>query len=511
MAIAPTSLGGTLQKVVLGRDPDLHFVVQLKDQADLSAVRAMPRGADRRAAAWEQLVTTATTTQAPVAKVLEQLKQQGVVLDYSGVPLGNTMFINVAQGRRDDFVSALAATDKVGLVVNESSEDGRMRPIPISPSGGQAGAVDAKAAALLVRDRTSGDYVGWNVRKIGADAAWKDGVTGAGITVGVIDTGIDITNPAVARTYRGADTGSHDYNWVDFVGGRNAPYDDGAHGTHTAGTVAGDTGSVHTGIAPGARLIIAKGLGAHSGSDEGLIRSLQWMLAPTDLSGRNPDARRGADIISNSWGGEAGHPGSEWAGQLYERALAQLKDAGIVTVFAAGNSGPGPSTVGPPGSIKDTITVAATDADDQPASFSSRGPVTDIQSHGKGRIQKPDVAAPGVAVPSSIPLRGSFPDLAVATAFGKLFRNTPGASDMMPVPGTQGQFFTMDGTSMATPAVAGVAALVLSRYPTLDPDQVKQVLMGSARDLGPAGWDADTGNGRVDVGAALKAAARIAG
>jgi bacillopeptidase F len=507
------SVGGFVDKTVLGRDPNLHFIVQLKDQADLSQVAAMPRGADRRVAAWNALTAEVQQTQPAVTAVLDQLKAKGVVVGYSSMPLGNTLFIDTSKGGHDALVNALNATGKVGLVVNESSEDGHgeMVPTPAIPSHPVRVTADAdpSSGSDMVVDPKTGDQIGWNVHQVGAEQAWAEGATGQGVTVGLIDTGIDTNNPAVANAYRGTG-GSNDYNWHDFVGGKPAPYDDGAHGSHTGGTVAGHEKGIDVGVAPGAKIIEAKGLGPESGSDQQLMSSLQWMLAPTDVKGNNPKPELGADIVSNSWGGEAGDPASVWSGQLYEQPLKEMKDAGIVTIFAAGNSGPGIATVGPPGNIADTITVAATDNTDNVASFSSRGPVTDLQNHGHGTLNKPDIAAPGVAVPSSIPTRGSFPELAIAAAMAKMI-HAPGADDMSPVPGTAGHYFTMDGTSMATPCTAGVAALVLSKYPTLDPTQVKQVLMSSAKDIDVPGWDPNTGAGRVDAPAALSAAAKLLG
>src|SRR5262249_33618789 len=136
-----------------------------------------------------------------------------------------------------------------------------------------------------------------------------------------------------------------DYNWYDSVGGKAAPYDDHGHGSHTAGTAVGGTADHVIGMAPGAKFIATKVFNKYGSSDTAtILAGLNWMLAPTDAAGKNADPTKAPDLISNSWGNSQGTSLS------YLDSLKAFDAAGIVPVFAAGNSGPGAKTIGAPGS-----------------------------------------------------------------------------------------------------------------------------------------------------------------
>jgi subtilisin family serine protease len=301
--------------------------------------------------------------------------------------------------------------------------------------------------------------IAWGVAKIQAPAVWALGFTGQGVTIAGEDTGYQWNHPALQPHYRGwnGSTADHDYNWHDAIHdavgnpcGNDAlvPCDDQGHGTHTAGTFAGDDGAGNQiGVAPGAKWIGCRNMDRGTGTPARYIECMQWMLAPTDLAGENPDPDLAPDVISNSWScPEAAPPTGEGCtpADIIEDAEANLVSAGILFVVAAQNSGPSCSTIfDPPGIYDESFVIGATDSTDALADFSSRGPVL------TSALKRPDVSAPGVSVYSSIP------------------------------PNTYG---TKSGTSMATPHVAGAAALLMSAYPKLmgHPHAVEDILRATA-------------------------------
>jgi subtilisin family serine protease len=316
----------------------------------------------------------------------------------------------------------------------------------------------------------------WGVDKINAPAVWAEGITGAGIVVGTIDTGVEYTHEALVEHYRGnlgGGTFDHNYNWWDPSGicPEAAPCDNVFHGTHTMGSIVGgdlDGPLPDIGVAPGAKWIAAKGCEDLGCSESALLSSGQFMVAPTDLNGENPDPSKAPDLVSNSWGND--NPDDPF----YLETVQAWRAAGIIPVFAAGNAGPGCGTAGTPGNYVESISVGATDIDDNIAGFSSRGPSpTDKIS--------PNVSAPGVDVNSSVPGNG---------------------------------YGTASGTSMATPHVAGTIALMMSSKLELigDFDAILNALNVTAIDrpddqCGSPDVDLDPnfvyGEGRIDAKAAV--------
>ncbi len=290
---------------------------------------------------------------------------------------------------------------------------------------------------------TSPPSYAWGIAKINAPGVWADwNIQGNGIVVANIDTGVDYTHPALQQGYRGWSTAgvTHDYNWFDATTTSLpcAPIDPVGHGTHTMGTLAGrSTATLPTfGVAPKARWIAARGCAGAFCADESLIAAAQWMLAPTNCRLANPRPDLRPHIISNSWG--------EWGdNQWYAGYVQAWNAAGIFSVFAGGNQGLfGCQTTSAPGNYASAFAAAATDAQDFIADFSSRGPTAD------GRV-KPDLSAPGVDVPSAWP---------------------------------GGSTNTLSGTSMATPHIAGAAALLWAANPLLigDIDATHRVLTSTA-------------------------------
>jgi hypothetical protein len=204
-----------------------------------------------------------------------------------------------------------------------------------------------------------------------------------------------------------------------------------------------------------------------SGTGSALLAAAQWM---TDPDG-NPATADQPSVINNSW--SAATANDTWFRPMIRRWL----ELGIVPVFAAGNTGPGPGSVGSPAGYPEAIAVGAMDADFTIPSFSGRGPVIWQNSDGQGPaagtvLAKPDIVAPGVGIVSTVP-HG---------------------------------YLAFSGTSMASPHVAGVAALVRQLNPALSPAAVADILRGSASDLGTPGIDAASGTGRVDALRALESA-----
>ncbi|MET0991207.1 MAG: S8 family serine peptidase [Lacisediminihabitans sp.] len=285
--------------------------------------------------------------------------------------------------------------------------------------------------------------------QIGAPEVWAGGNTGEGVTVAVLDSGIDPTHPDLAD--RIADS-------ISFVPGEDST-DVLGHGTHVASTIAG-TGAASSGkergVAPGAKLDVAKVLGNDNfGQDSWIIQGMEW--AARD---------KGAKIISMSLGGDP----SDGTDPMSRAVDSLSAETGALFVVAAGNQGAN-DTVAAPGSAASALTVGAVDAHDALAPFSSRGPR--LGDH----LIKPEITAPGVEI---LAARSSF------MGYG------------------EGDYWSISGTSMATPHVAGAAALLLHEHPELTAAQVKDGLVSTSKPT-PDYSVFEAGNGRLDAVAATTA------
>ncbi len=280
---------------------------------------------------------------------------------------------------------------------------------------------------------------------------------GDGVLVGILDTGIDAKHP---------DLEGKTVGFRDFVGNKNAPYDDNGHGTHVAGTIAGGKNSGKSiGVAPGAKVLIGKVFtGGGSGTLDGILKGMQWMADPDG----DPKTADEPSLVSNSWGGGSPDASMDPADDVLCQAVSSWVDLGIFPVFAAGNSGPGKSSIGIPGACPDAYAIGATDESDALASFSSRGPAV----WKTGGVTKPNVSAPGVAVISSVP---------------------------------GGGYKSLSGTSMATPHVAGLMALIYQAMPTLTIGDAADLVGRTTKDLGKGGNDDEFGMGRIDAFNAVSA------
>jgi len=269
---------------------------------------------------------------------------------------------------------------------------------------------------------------GANITLIRADQVWSSlGSRGKGVTVAIIDTGIDYTHPALGS---GFGPGFKVIGGWDFVNNDADPFDDAGHGTHVAGIVAGLSDTI-TGVAPEASLIAYKVLGANgSGSSSNVIAAIERAADPNG----DGDTSDHVDVANLSLGG-GGNP-DDPASVAIDNATA----AGVTFCIAAGNSGAF-HTISSPGTARSAITVGASDLFDFVASFSSCGP------NMKNIAIKPDVVAPGVAILSSLP---------------------------------GNNYAALTGTSMATPHVTGAAALLKALHHDWTPAQIKQALMNNS-------------------------------
>jgi hypothetical protein len=325
----------------------------------------------------------------------------------------------------------------------------------------------------------------WNVLKVNAPDVWAQGFTGEEVVVAVLDTGVNYNhNDLNGNMWTHPDFPFHGWSFVD---NNNNPMDVHGHGTHCAGTVAGNGASgSQTGVAPGAMIMALKVLdNSGSGTEAGVWAAIEFSV------------EYGAHIMSLSlgWRHIWNPDRSTWRTTM-NNALA----AGVIASVAAGNEGSGsapsnvrtPGDVPPPwlhpdqtllGGISAVVSVGATNSSDAMASFSSRGPVTwqaippfnDYPYNPGMGLIRPDISAPGVDVKS-------------------LSASNPSG------------YTTMSGTSMAAPCAAGVMALMVSKNPNLLPEEISQILEETAVMIGGAtSKNNDSGSGRIDALEAMNA------
>jgi serine protease AprX len=283
---------------------------------------------------------------------------------------------------------------------------------------------------------------------IHSDQLQQSGLTGKDVTIAVIDTGI----------YAHEDLQGRIIGFKDFVNNRTAPYDDNGHGTHCAGDAAGNgalSGGKYVGPAPEANLVGVKVLDKMgSGSLSTVISGVDWCI--------QNQSQFNISILSLSLGSDAQQSAKD---DPVVKAVEKAWDNGMVVCVAAGNSGPSSSTIASPGISPKIITVGAANdkntverSDDVVVDFSSRGPTID-------GLTKPDLVTPGVNI---ISLRSPRSFLDKTNASARVDTN----------------YFSLSGTSMATPICAGIIAQMLQDNPNLSPDDVKRNLINACEDIG---------------------------
>ncbi|MDI6893702.1 MAG: S8 family serine peptidase [Bacillota bacterium] len=414
----------------------------------------------------------AVPVQAPGAKA----PAEGAPLPFLGDRDGN--------GLADDLDECLTGVGPgegvpVVVVLREAPEEGVMARVEETAGGFQVrtqwkhalngfaatltrGQIEALARSPLVaridRDREVHALLDKATYWTGVRQAWADfGVTGDrdgnpdsysnnDVVIAVLDTGIDATHVDL--------DGGKVIGWYDVINGLTSPYDDHGHGTHVASIAAGtgEGNSAYRGVAPGAALVGIKVLDANgSGTTSGIITGIDWMIANKSTYGIR--------VGNMSLGSSGSSDGTDSLSLAVNNAVSN----GIVMAVAAGNSGPATYTIGSPAAAADAITVGALyDPGEKGwvlAEFSSRGPTAD------GRT-KPDICTPGRYITAAQANSGN-------------------------------GYVTYSGTSMATPFLAGVVALMLDANYGLTDAQVKDILYSgtNVKDFGPAGKDIDFGYG----------------
>src|SRR5213596_1267617 len=401
-----------------------EFFVVLADQADLSGATSLPTKAEKGRFVYQTLLEKAQSTQEPI---LQWLRDRNI--EHRSFYIVNAILV---KGDRQ-LAETLAARPDVARVTgnphihNDLPERGPIEQSPLQP--GAPATVEPGITYTHAPD------------------VWALGFRGETIVIAGADTGIRWTHNALKPHYRGWDgvNANHNFNWHDSIHSGNSvsvcgvdspePCDGFGHGSHTTGTAIGDDGGTNQiGMAPGAKWIACRNMDQGTGTPARYIECMEFFLAPYPLNctPAEGDPSKAPDITTNSWG----CPTSEGCvvGDELQAAVEAQETAGIQMVVAAGNSGPSCSTVSdPPSFYEASYTVGAlVNGTDTIASFSSRGPVT---RDGSNRT-KPDITAPGTSV-----------------------RSATNACDSC--------YIFLDGTSMATPHIAGAMALLWSAIPSL--------------------------------------------
>jgi serine protease AprX len=440
-----------------------EFLVMLADQADLSPAANLPTKTEKGRFVYQTLLEKAQSTQESILQMLRDRK-----IEHQSFYIVNAILV---KGDRQLAETLAARPDVARIDGNPLIHNDLPRPSAFEQSGGRPATIEPGIVYTHAPD------------------VWALGFKGETVVVAGADTGIRWTHEVLKPHYRGWDgvNANHNFNWHDSIhsgGGvcghdSPEPCDDFGHGSHTVGTMVGDDGAGNqVGMAPGAQWIGCRNMDQGTGTPARYIECMEFFLAPYPLNctPNEGDPTKAPDITNNSWG----CPASEGCvtGDELRAAVEAQEAAGIQMVVAAGNSGPGCSTISDaPSFYAASYTVGAlVNETDTIAGFSSRGPVT---ADGSNRT-KPDITAPGTSVRSA--WNGSDSDYA-----------------------------TIQGTSMATPHIAGAMALLWSAIPSLRNQiqasrdalnsttvQIQSALCGDPNPPNNVyGW------GRVDIAAAV--------
>ncbi|MFJ6198398.1 S8 family serine peptidase [Micromonospora sp. NPDC092111] len=341
----------------------------------------------------------------------------------------------------------LPAINGAALTAGKSTAGSVWSTLTSGPAGARLGAAGGVERIWL--DGRRAVTLDHSVPQIGAPTAWSAGFTGKGVTVAVLDTGIDATHPDLAGKVAEARNFSDMPDQRDTVG----------HGTHVASTIAGSgaaSGGRYKGVAPDAKLLDGKVCEEFGCAESAILAGMQWATV---------DKRAAVVNMSLSgWDTPEVDP-------LEEAVQTLTAETGALFVIAAGNDGMD-GTVGSPATADVALAVGAVDRDDELAEFSSRGPRVGDDA------LKPDITAPGVDIVAARSADGQIGD---------------------PV---EERYVTLSGTSMATPHVAGSVALLAQQHPGWKAGQLKATLMAAAKPH-PAQTAYQQGAGRVDLTRAI--------
>lgn len=415
----------------------VEVLVHLKDRASISEIEEIAKShvndktsyeneISKRKSVINTLKEKAETTQESIISYLDSEKSSGKVEKMQSFYIANIVYVKANK----EVIEELAKRDDVDKVYfNDTIELDE----PIKSE-------DISTVTDMVEDE-----IEWNIKKVEAPKVWeKFKIDGTGVVVGVLDSGVDWTNPALKEKWRGYDKETETVinpkeNWYDPMTQSELPWDNLGvpHGSHCTGTILGQesNGDNTIGVAPGAKWIAAKAFTDKGGQQVHLLAGAQWFLAPGGKAEKAPN------IINNSWGGSAGV--SPW----FKDVIAAWRAAGILPVFAAGNQKKGepkpwPGSIQNPSNLPGSFAVAAVDVNNKRGDFSKLGP-----SPWDPKIIKPEISAPGVNIRSSV------------------------------VGGYEGGW---NGTSMAAPHVSGIAALMKSANFSLTVDEIETILKETA-------------------------------
>ena len=454
-----------------GDNETIEVVVLMKSQYDRSQLcrRAdfIPTKEERKSFVIKELKNFTEISQYDIKGILGEMEQQGLVKSVHSLWSANALYFSATKAALLE-LSKRTDIETISLHVQHQL-------IPDEETSG---------AASDAREITP------NITQVHADQVWELGYTGAGVVVGVVDSGVNYNHLDLADHLwdGGPEFPHHGY---DIVNDDDDPMDDKGHGTHVAGIVCGDgTSGSQTGVAPDATLMCVKTTAADGfGGAVNIAGGMEWAV------------EHGCDLINLSQGmAGAGVADKE----IFRRTCTAILDVGIVALVCAGNEGlsilqmayPIPNNVrvpascpppyldpdqmANPGGLSCVVAVGAVDYNDAAADFTSQGPVTwqdtefgDYAYNPSIGLIRPDVCAPGVNIKSLD------------------YQNTSG-------------YTYYDGTSQATPCVAGIVALMLQKNPELMPDEICRILEETSVKLTPNKSNV-TGVGRVDALAAVNA------
>lgn len=452
-------------------DERIEVVVLMKAQYDRSQLsrRAdfFPTKAERRDFVVNELKAFAEASQHDLKRTLAEMESHGMVSSVRSLWSANTLYF---EATKPAILDLAERTDIETITLNTQHQ--------------WIAEGETPKPASATREITQ------NITQVNADKVWELGYTGAGVLVSVVDSGVNYNHLDLAdHLWDGGEEFPH--HGYDIVNDDNDPMDDKGHGTHCAGTVLGDgTAGSLTGMAPEATLMCVKSIrGDGFGGAVNIAGGMEWSV------------EHGCDLISMSLGMVGAGVADK---EILRRTCEAILDAGIVALVCAGNEGMNilqmmypipnnvrvpascpppyldPDQMANPGPLSCVVAVGAVNYNDVAADFTSQGPVTwqDTEfgdyayNPGIGLI-RPDVCAPGVGIKSLD------------------YENTSG-------------YTNMDGTSQATPCVAGIVALMLQKNPELTPAQICQILEETSVKLTPTKSNV-TGVGRVDALAAVNA------
>ncbi len=444
--------------------------IVFKEQVDARLIEAQVRGLfrpERRVKVARMLKDFSRIRQAEMLAFLRQAEKENKVKNIKSFWIVNAIYCEAVE----EIIREVEKRNYIFYI------DYDLRPFEI----------EKLKMASVPQDKTR--EIAWGVLKIRANRVWALGYTGAGIVVGLIDTGVNYRHRDLAD-HMWTDSNYPNHGW-NFENNNNDPMDVRGHGTHCAGSIASDgTAGSQCGVAPDAQIMALRVRSVADTTGENQIwDAMQFVVSPP-LSPSN-----GGDLISMSsgWSYSWSPRRSTW-----RTACNNVGSAGIIMIVAAGNEGNNagppnnlrcPGDVPPPwrnpgngatGALSNVVSIGATDVNDTIASFSSRGPVSwdTVSNFNDYRyppgLTAPDVSAPGVDIKSCA------------------YNNNNG-------------YLNGSGTSMATPHTAGTVALMLQKNYNLTRAQIDSILETTAVDLGPSGKDNAFGAGRIDALAAINA------